>query len=267
MANVVRQPQIVIATTEFLRLSPRMLAVSNLSLALGQKAVLQGISFAIAPGQSLSLMGPSGSGKTTLLRALAGFHPPGLQGCIRMAGALVFQPKTTNIQPHMRPCIMLFQEIALWPHLNVTNHLKLCLQLAKNKNKNTSCCVEILERVGLTHRALALPKDLSGGEKQRLALARTLMTDPKLLLLDEPFSSLDLATKASLCRLVLDLQAELGFALLHVTHDPFEAKQLSRHFGLLEQGRLAWKGSAQEFESSTSPEICTLRQNMKAWHC
>jgi iron(III) transport system ATP-binding protein len=243
-----------------------MIRVKDLTLSLGSQSILHQVSFTVGPGQSLSILGPSGSGKTTLLRAVAGFHRRFDSGAIFIDQTKVQEEKNLFISANKRKCIMLFQDIALWPHLNVTDHLRLSAYLSKNKNKsNLTSPSQALKLVNLTHRQDAFPKDLSGGEKQRLALARALLGNPSALLLDEPFSSLDLQQKLELTKLVKELQKQYGFSLLHVTHDPFEALHLSEHMGLLQAGKLVWVGSAKEFKQTAHPSLRDLGHAMQAW--
>ncbi len=244
-----------------------MISTDQLCIQLDDKDILKNISITVDQGQSLSILGPSGSGKTTLLRAIAGFIPVIKAGCIYLQNQRIQDSSVIFRPAHQRKCVMLFQNTALWPHMTVDEHLNFSLHASKHapSKKNRVLKDEILTEVDLFHKTKALPKHLSGGEKQRLALARALLTKPVALLLDEPFSSLDLDQKLAMATLLKKTQQRHGFTILHITHDPFEACHISSEIALLQQGKIDWKGPASEFQKSSHPNLQKLTLAMAMW--
>ncbi|HKH43317.1 MAG TPA: ATP-binding cassette domain-containing protein [Thermoanaerobaculia bacterium] len=203
---------------------------------------LRRVSFAVPVGEHTSLLGPSGSGKSTLLRLLAGLEAPD-EGEVWMGGALVSAAGRIDLPPHRRGIAMVFQDLALWPNLSVLDNVLLGLSGAR---------LPRIERIDRARQALALcsiedladrrPETLSGGQQQRVALARALALEPRLLLLDEPFSGLDLVVKARLIEEVHRLAEERGFTVLLVSHDPLEATPLCRAAVVLQAGEIEEAG-------------------------
>ncbi len=244
-----------------------MITAEQICVQLEDRNILKNISLCVEHGQSLSILGPSGSGKTTLLRALAGFIPNIQAGRIYLQDRCMQDSHGIFTPPHKRKCVMLFQDIALWPHMTVDAHLNFALHVSKPSFTSNlqSLKDEILAEVGLSHKVQALPKNLSGGEKQRLALARALLTKPKALLLDEPFSSLDLEQKIVMVQLLKTSQQKHGFAMLHITHDPFEACHISSQIALLKQGEIHWLGQTSEFQKNQHANLRELTLAMAIW--
>ena len=192
----------------------------------GSSAGVSDVSLSIAPGELLACMGPSGCGKTTLLRLVAGFLTPD-RGDVRLRGAVV-----TNAPARERACGVVFQSYALFPTMRVWENVAYPLRIrgvddaARRARANA-----MLERVGLTSLADRWPRELSGGQQQRVAVARALVFEPRALLLDEPLSALDAATRLALRDEIRALQREQRIATLLITHDQDEAKwraQLAR---------------------------------------
>ncbi|MBI4622961.1 MAG: ATP-binding cassette domain-containing protein [Verrucomicrobia bacterium] len=184
------------------------------------------MSLAVAPGDRLAVMGASGSGKTTLLRLLAGLAPP-TRGAIERA-------------PDLR-IGMVFQDLALWPNLSVLDNVALALP-GLPKPDRPRAANAALAACHVADLASRQPGTLSIGQQQRVALARAIAGRPQLLLLDEPFSSLDPLLREKLMAEVNQVVAEIGAALVIVTHDPFEALALARSAVVLEDGRVAEAG-------------------------
>jgi iron(III) transport system ATP-binding protein len=194
-----------------------------------------GVTLSLAKGQIGVLIGPSGCGKTSLLRAVAGLERLAT-GSVRMDGRLLADA-TTQVEPEERRIGMVFQDYALFPHLTVRDNVAFGIRHLP-RAEGEARVHEVLERVGLAHAARRAPHELSGGQQQRVALARALAPQPQLLLLDEPFSSLDADLRD---RLAQDIRAVLnhtGTTALFVTHDQLEAFAIGDVIGVMHQGRL-----------------------------
>ena len=205
--------------------------------AASGRAAVDTVSLGLTQGQIGVLIGPSGCGKTTLLRAVAGLEPLAA-GRVTVADQLVSDAaRQVHVPPEHRRIGMVFQDYALFPHLNVAANVAFGLR-ALPRAAADARVAEMLELVGLAHTAKRLPHQLSGGQQQRIALARALAPRPQLLLLDEPFSNLDVDLRE---RLAIDVRAILkqtGITALFVTHDQFEAFALGDLIGVMHRGRL-----------------------------
>ena len=212
------------------------LAIDGLRKALGAQAVLRGLDLTVESGGLVAILGASGSGKTTLLRCICGFERVD-EGAIRIGGAIVAGAKT-HVPPERRRVGYVAQEGALFPHLNVAENI--AFGLPRRLRRERGRVDELLELVGLPRSyASRGPQQLSGGEQQRVALARALAPDPELVLLDEPFSSLDAALRADTREAVTAALAHAGATALLVTHDQAEALSTGRQVAVLRDGRLA----------------------------
>ncbi len=201
-------------------------------------SVLNNICFEIKAGERLVMVGPSGCGKTTLLRLIAGFIAPD-RGSVYLSGKLVSRDGQIITPPEKRNLGMVFQDLALWPHLTVQGNIEFGLKargIPKNERKRR--VQEVLELVGMPGLAGRKPDELSGGQQQRVALARALVLEPKLLLMDEPLSSLDQDLKIRLRKEIIRLQKELGFTMIYVTHDQDEVQEMATRVVIMEKGRI-----------------------------
>ena len=204
-------------------------------------AVLQEVSLQVKEGTFAALLGPSGCGKTTLLKTIAGIVPA-QSGRILLDGRDI-----TSLPIHKRGTVVLFQDLRLFPHLSALDNVAFPLKMqGVSKSRRRERAAALLERVQMGEMAGRLPRELSGGQQQRVALARALAAEPSLLLLDEPFSSLDENLRGEMRQLVLSLQRELGMTVLLVTHDRGEALSLSEQVTVMFAGRLAQTGTPQE---------------------
>jgi multiple sugar transport system ATP-binding protein len=202
---------------------------------------LREVSLAVEDGELVVLVGPSGSGKTTLLRLIAGLETP-------TAGEVLVDGQVVNDRPaQARDVAMVFQHHALYPHLTVRENLALPLKLRRlpraERDRRVRETAELLDLTPVLERR---PAAISGGERQRAALGRALVRQPKLLLLDEPLSDLDTPLRRRLRWEIQQLQARLGVTTLYVTHDQAEATAFGRRLIVLRQGAVQQIGSAQE---------------------
>lgn len=189
------------------------------------------LSLAITQGELLVVVGPSGSGKTTLLRLIAGFEPPDA-GTITIEAQIVANSAHWT-EPEARGVGMVFQDYALFPHLTVAENIAFGLQ-----RRDSARIRELLQLVGLAEMAQRYPHELSGGEQQRVALARSLASNPKVLLLDEPFSNLDADLRPKMRAELKLLLRRLNCTAIFVTHDQEEAFELADRVAVLNAGRL-----------------------------
>ncbi len=218
-----------------------MLKIDALTVGYGRQAVVRDIQLTIANGGIGCLLGPSGCGKTTLLRAIAGFEPV-QAGSIRLDDDVVSQPGQT-LAPEKRGVGMVFQDLALFPHLSVADNIGFGLRGMARAERRARIDT-LLALVGLGGRGGDYPHLLSGGQQQRVALARALAPRPRLLLLDEPFSSLDSELRESLARDVRQILKHENITALLVTHDQFEAFAMADHIAVMRAGRIQQQDTA-----------------------
>ena len=186
-------------------------------------------------GRRTVLWGRSGSGKSTLLSAIAGLLTPRL-GEIRIGERALFSAADrVDLRPHERRIGFVFQDLALWPHLSALDHVYL---VGRTVGATRDVAVSLLDSVGLGSLGRRRPGQLSGGEQQRLAIARALAGRPSLLLLDEPFSSVDATTKAALYRLLEQVSPQVAGPTIYVTHQVEDARNLAERVVKIEAGRL-----------------------------
>lgn len=212
-----------------------LLEVDQVNISYGGPNVVKGVSLGLAPGTIGCLLGPSGCGKTTLLRAIAGFESL-RGGTITLRGRTVSRPRF-SIPPEQRRIGMVFQDLALFPHLNIAGNIAFGLR-GQDTAQRRRRVEELLQLIGLQGHAATYPHQLSGGQQQRVALARAMAPRPDLLLLDEPFSSLDQEVREKLARDVRQILKEDGLTALLVTHDQFEAFAMADEIGVMHAGRL-----------------------------
>ncbi|HUP28534.1 MAG TPA: ABC transporter ATP-binding protein [Usitatibacter sp.] len=199
----------------------------------GQGPVARGVSFSLQDGEIGCLLGPSGCGKTTVLRCIAGLEPVDA-GEIRLHGHVMSRPGHTA-PPEERRIGFVFQDYALFPHLDVAANVGFGLKRAERAGREARVR-ELLEAVGMPQAGGKYPHELSGGQMQRVALARALAPRPQLLLLDEPFSNLDVELRERLSIEVRSILKSLGTTALLVTHDQHEAFAMSDYVGVMHDG-------------------------------
>ncbi|WP_035571932.1 ABC transporter ATP-binding protein [Halonatronum saccharophilum] len=199
------------------------------------------VSFGVEAGQIVTLLGPSGCGKTTLLRLIAGLERPS-DGEIVIRGERVAS-KDSWIPPEKRSVGMVFQDYALFPHLSVEENVGFGL---KDKKGSKAKILETLELVGLASQVKKYPAELSGGQQQRVALARALVRDPAVVLLDEPFSNLDMSLREKMRRDVTRIIRKSNATAIFVTHDQEEALSISDKIIVMNEGKVEQKGTPRE---------------------
>jgi iron(III) transport system ATP-binding protein len=225
------------------------LEISHLKVSLGQKLILNDLSFSLAEGQIAALLGPSGCGKTTLLRSIAGLIQPS-DGTIRFGKQLV--SLSSLVMPsHKRKIGYVPQDGALFPHLSVADNIAFGLdRSAFTKDQIRQTTKEMLNLIGLQGYENRMPNQLSGGQQTRVALARALAIKPAIVLLDEPFSALDEALRGELCADVIDLLRKSNATSILVTHDREEALVSADVVALMREGQIIQQGSPEAVYSS-----------------
>ena len=228
------------------------LKIDNLNHKIKNNIILSNISLQLEEDKISCILGPSGCGKTTLLKLIAGLENT-QKGEIYIKDKLVSSP-IKHIETEKRNIGFLFQDFALFPHLNVENNLKLAIKNNINMKEDIN---DIIELIKLPQSLEKYPHELSGGEQQRVALARAIITRPDLLLLDEPFSNLDLSLKQEIRDDTLHLLQKFNVSVIIVTHDPFEAMFISNKIYIMEKnGVIIQSGSPDElYNHPTSPYV------------
>ncbi|MBW4504022.1 MAG: ABC transporter ATP-binding protein [Scytonema hyalinum WJT4-NPBG1] len=221
-----------------------ILRLENVTLKFSQMTApaVARVTLALAPGDVLGLLGPSGCGKTTLLRIIAGFESP-QAGTVEIAGHLV-AGNGHWVPPEQRHVGMVFQDYALFPHLSVAENIAFGLRFAKARERRERVA-QLLALVRLTGLENRYPHELSGGQQQRVALARALAAQPKLLLLDEPLSNLDVQVRLKLREEVLEILKAKEISGIFVTHDQQEALAIADQVAVMRQGSLEQVGTPE----------------------
>lgn len=221
----------------------------------GHHLALHDVSLTVEPGEIVAVMGGSGSGKSTLLRTINHLVQP-TSGAVRVRGQNVGELSAEQLRTFRRSTVgMVFQSFGLLPHLDVLNNVAFPLTLAgANESDRNARARRWLDRVGLGGYAKSRPSELSNGMRQRVGLARALISDPPILLMDEPFAALDPVTRRDMQDEVLRLQAELKKSVILVTHDPAEARRMASRVALLRDGRLVQAGTYDDLERNPADQ-------------
>ena len=215
-----------------------IIEIKNVSKSFGEKCILRDVSISVKQGEFLTLLGPSGCGKTTLLRMIAGFGSPD-SGEILINGTDI-----TDMPPHERPVNTVFQRYALFPHLDVYENIAFGLKLHKVPSDEIEKRVrKVLKMVSMTDYEDRDVESLSGGQQQRVAIARAIVNQPKVLLLDEPLSALDLKMRKDMQIELKEMHRKLGITFIYVTHDQEEALTLSDTIVVLDNGDIKQIGT------------------------
>ncbi|WP_395639346.1 ABC transporter ATP-binding protein [Pseudolysinimonas sp.] len=216
------------------------LSLTDLTVRFGATTAVDAVSLSVPTGEVFALLGPSGSGKSSLLRAIAGLEP--------CAGDIAWDGESiVRTPPHRRGFALMFQDGQLFPHLDVAGNVGYALRIAGRPSATR--VAELLDLVGLTGFGSRRVTDLSGGEQQRVALARSLAASPRLLLLDEPLSSLDRELRERLAGELRQILTDAGVTTILVTHDHDEAGVIADRIGILDAGRLVQTGTLADLRA------------------
>lgn len=237
------------------------LGLEHISHAFDGKLAVNDVSLRVDKGEVVCLVGPSGCGKSTTLRIAAGLEQV-------QTGRVVVNDRLVggegiHVPPELRAVGLVFQDYALFPHLRVLENVAFGINEDLPREARRDAAREMLDKVGLTHLAEAFPHTLSGGEQQRVALARALAPRPGLMLMDEPFSGLDIGLRDRIRDDTLALLKEIGTATLLVTHDPEEAMRMADRIALMREGRLVQEGPpARVYGAPDGPFCCSFFSNV-----
>lgn len=221
------------------------LELEDITKYFGRVTAVDHITLSVEQGEFLTLLGPSGCGKTTILRMVAGFETPS-EGNILLDGDDI-----TNRPASKRPMGMVFQSYALFPHMTAEQNIAFGLTIKKlPKEQIRQRCAELLELVGLSEMGRRYAHQMSGGQQQRIALARALAVEPKVLLLDEPLSALDAKVRVSLRNEIRRIQQQLKMTAIYVTHDQEEALAISDRIAVMAKGQIEQLAHPEEIYSN-----------------
>jgi ABC-type Fe3+/spermidine/putrescine transport system ATPase subunit len=261
------------------------LIVKDLTVSYDKKTVLENFNLTVKNKELVVILGPSGCGKSTLLSSISGLIKPS-DGSIAFGDNCLFDKQNKiNMPVEMRNIGFVFQSYALWPHMDIYSNIAYPLKVRKYSRSDIKKQVEkILKVVDMQGYEKRYPNELSGGEKQRIALARSLVYEPSILLLDEPLANLDANLKASLICEIKSIQQKLGITMIYVTHDQNEAFEIADRIVIMKEGKIMQQGSPREIYCKCKNlfvadfigknnilKTCDLKpcfiKNMKKCHC
>ncbi|MBU0762358.1 MAG: ABC transporter ATP-binding protein [Candidatus Altiarchaeota archaeon] len=230
------------------------LKVENMTKSFDGKKVVDGLSLEVEDKKLLGILGSSGCGKTTILRMIAGLEKPD-SGSIKINCETVFD-RHTDYAPYKRGISMVFQGLALWPHMDCFEHLYFMVEDWKITKQEKKQEVEsYLTQFALTKHSSKYPHQLSGGEKQRLAIARALIPKPKILLLDEPLSNLDQIIRSDITEMFKKIKKEYGLTTIYVTHNFSDLKGIADDIAVLQEGKIIQKDTTKKILNKPKNEF------------
>ena len=227
-----------------------MINLNKISHYYGNKQVLENLSLEIEPNKITSLLGGSGSGKTTILRIIAGLENP-QSGEVSINSEVLTSNNEIIIPPNERNLGFIFQDLALWPHLSVFDNIAFGLKERK-ENDIKEKVYEILDYFGLKELSDKFPNQLSGGQKQLVAISRSLVMKPDILLMDEPLNNLDVKLKRRILDYIKRLKQEFNLTIIYVTHDHKEAFAISDKVVVLQNGKIEETGKVEQIKQSNN---------------
>ena len=218
-----------------------MLEVNGLFVDIKGQPILKGVDFSVKSGELMGLLGPSGCGKSTLLKAVAGILPP------KSGSILIGGEDMANVPPHKRGAVIVFQDMRLFPNMTALENVAFPIKMRgvpkRQRLEQAEQLMKSVQLCGLERRRI---NELSGGQQQRVALARALAAQPRLLLLDEPFTALDNELKEEIRALVLELHKKFRTTTVLVTHDRQEAFAMADRIAVMRDGRVMRQGARDE---------------------
>ncbi len=239
--------------------------LQGISKSFGKKMVIHDTSITIKSGSFTTLLGPSGCGKTTLLRMISGLESPDT-GKIYLGNRCVFSAEQKiNVPPEKRGLGFVFQDFALWPHMNVFENVAFGLRTSKRTERLRENVMEALHAVQLDDFADRYPHQLSGGQQQRVAFARTIVIEPECILFDEPLSALDALLRQEMRTELKELIARLGITAVFVTHDQTEAMSMSDKIAVLSCGVVEQYDSPEVIYSAPKTEFVARFVGSSNW--
>jgi len=230
-----------------------LINIQKLNHYYGSTLILQDFSLEIKENTVVCLLGSSGSGKTTVLRLLAGFETPE-KGRIIMDSQIVTDNKHLIIPSNQRDIGFIFQDLALWPHMTVFDNIAFGLNEKKAEDVSGSV-FKILDYFDLRDHAKKYPHQLSGGQKQLVAISRSLVLEPKILLMDEPLANLDVKLKQKILDHIKSLRKDFKLTIVYVTHDHKEAFTLADQIVVINRGRIEEVGTVAQLKSSNNTHV------------
>jgi len=216
----------------------------------GDKKVLDDLSCSFEEAKNTCIVGPSGCGKTTILRLIAGLEAPE-KGIIKINETIATENEKIHTPPHSRNIGFVFQDLALWPHFTVYKNIAFGLKDRKEAQISDKVN-QLLDLFGIEDKVKKYPHQLSGGQKQMVAIARSLVHQPEIFLLDEPLANIDVKVKEDILEHIKYLQQEYGFTMLYVTHDHREALQTGDKIMVMNEGVIEAFGTKEQISNSSN---------------
>ena len=226
------------------------ISLEHITHRYGDKKVLDDISVSFAEAKNTCILGPSGCGKTTILRLIAGLEAPE-KGIIKINETVATENEKIRIPPHKRKIGFVFQDLALWPHFTVFRNIAFGLKDRKEEQISDKVN-QLLDLFGIADKVKKYPHQLSGGQKQMVAIARSLVHQPEIFLMDEPLANIDVKVKENILAHINYLQQESGFTMLYVTHDHQEAMQTGDEILVMSEGVIEAIGTNEQIRKSSN---------------